>query len=169
VDIQEIWEEDNLTCTWKNNASHSRIDYIWTTRDIAIESTRFQNRFDHSISNSDHTILALTIQLRSIIHKEKESPEQWRSKSVKSKTIILDETSEEQWEEYKIKSDSRLTKSNLRQLIAKAQSDPEEKIEESINHLWVTFESLLVRTTFNSLSSKTEKKRVCPKNIVHKK
>ena len=170
LDIQEIWEEDDIrSYTWKNNTSSSRIDYMWLTRDIAIESTRFQNKFDQSISDSDHTILALTIQLRSIINKEKESPEQLRSKSSKSKTIILEETSEEQWEIYKSKLDNKLKASQLKQQAIEAQHNQDKDLENNIRHLWNTFENLLIRTAFNHLSSRIQKKRVCPKNIIHKR
>jgi len=107
-DIQEIWEEENLSHTWRNNTASSRIDYMWSTREIIAESTRFQNKFDQSISDSDHTILALTLQLKSIIHKEKNSPDQLRSSSSKTKTISLEETHEEQWIDFKHKVDTKL-------------------------------------------------------------
>jgi hypothetical protein len=169
VDIQEIWEENNVTATWRNNVSNSRIDYIWTTRDIAIESTRFQNRFDRSISESDHTILALTIQLRSIVHKDKDGPDQLRSKSNKSKTIILEETNEDQWEKFKLKLDQKIKESQLKRLTTEAQRDLEGDANKTINHLWNTFESHLICAAFNHLCTRTQKKRICPKNIVHKK
>jgi len=117
---------------------------MWATRDIIAESTRFQNRFDRSISDSDHTILALTIQLRSLIHPAKNGPEQLRSNSAKVKTIILEETSEEQWEEYKEKLDNKLKASQIRQEIRRAQDNSEGDTKREIKYLWNTFENLVI-------------------------
>jgi ribonuclease HI len=169
LDIQEIWEEENTSYTWRNNTSSSRIDYIWSTREIVAETTRFQNKYDQSISESDHTILALTIQLKSIIHKEKESPDQLRSKSHKFKTISLEETREDQWKDFKCKLDEKLKKRQLKTQILDAQANQEENPEEKIGYLWNTFENLLIRAAFNHLHCRTHKKRTCPKDIVHRK
>ena len=95
-DIQEFWEGDITTPTWKNTISKSRIDYIWATRDIALECTRFQNRNSESLSESNHTILALTLPKKAILHENSHDPNQYRSQSSKIKTIILEETTEEQ-------------------------------------------------------------------------
>jgi len=113
--------------------------------------------------------LALTIHLKSIIHKEKESPDQLRSKSSKIKTISLEETQEDQWEEYKNKIETKLKAEHLKQQIIDAQSNQDENSEEKINHLWNTFENLLIRAAFNHLHCKTYKKRTQPKDIVHKR
>ena len=103
---------------------------MWTTKEIITELTRFQNKFDQSISESDYSVLALTIQLKSIIHKEKEGPDQLRSKSNRTKTISLEETNEEQWEEYRNKVETKLKKEHLKQQIIDAQVDQDENPEK---------------------------------------
>jgi hypothetical protein len=169
IDIQEIWEEDDTTHTWKNNKTSSRIDYIWLTRDIVAESTRFQNKFDRGISDSDHSVLALTIQLKTIIHRDRDSLDQMRSKSSKVKTISLEETSDEQWEEFRQKIESKLKKEQLKQQAINAQSEQEQSPEDSIKYLWNIFENLLIRAAFDHLHCKVHKRRTQPKDIVHKK
>jgi hypothetical protein len=169
IDIQEIWEEDSMTPTWRNNQTSSRIDYMWSTRDIAAESTRFQNKFDRDVSDSDHSIMATTFQLKTIIHKDRDSLDQMRSKSVKLKTISLEETSDEQWEEFRQKMESKLKKEQLKQQIVNAQSDQGQNSEDNIRYLWNAFENLLIRTAFNHLHCKVHKKRIQPKDIVHKR
>jgi hypothetical protein len=113
--------------------------------------------------------LALTIQLRSIIHKDKEGPDQLRSRSHKTKTISLEETNEEQWENFKNKVDTKLKEIQLKGQILNAQLDQEGNQEEETEHLWNTFENLLIRSALNLLHCRTYKKRTCPKNIVHRK
>ena len=92
-----------------------------------------------------------------------------RSKSSKSKTISLEETSDEQWEEYRQKIESKLKKEQLKQQIVRAQLDQEQNPEVNIRYLWNTFENLIIRAAFNHLHCKVHKKRVQPKDIVHKR
>ena len=170
LDAQDIWEEEETTYTWKNSISSSRIDYIWTSRDILLESTKFQNKSSDQISESDHTILTLTVPLKTLILREREGPEQLRSKSHKIKTIILEETQEEQWEKYREKIDKKLKEMGLRQQIVdiyKIQgTNDETDLGKRIQDLWTTYENMLIKTAFNHLSCRTQPKRINSKHII---
>ena len=92
-----------------------------------------------------------------------------RSKSSKVKTISLEETSDEQWEEFRQKIESKLKKEQLKQQAINAQSEQEQSPEDSIKYLWNIFENLLIRAAFDHLHCKVHKRRTQPKDIVHKK
>ena len=92
IDIQEAWEGDKTSPTWYNHNSSSRIDHIWTMQNIALEFTEFQNKQIQEVTASDHTMLKMITKLDTIIHKNKNSPTQYRSKTIKFKTIVFKET-----------------------------------------------------------------------------
>ena len=85
IDIQEAWEGDKTSPTWHNHNSSSRIDHIWTTQNIALEFTEFQNKQIQEVTASDHTMLKMITKLDTIIHRNKNSQTQHRSKTIKLK------------------------------------------------------------------------------------
>jgi len=54
TDVHKLWEIDKPSPTWSNSISHSRIDYIWVSEDIAANNIHsFSNENIDIITNSD--------------------------------------------------------------------------------------------------------------------
>ena len=118
---------------------------------------------------SDHTMLKLTTDMESVIHKNRDNSFQYRSKTKKSKTIILEETTEEQWDKYKQKIESKLKTQKTKQQIIDTQNNPNVFTQEKIQYYWEEFKRLIIRTAFNHLHCHQQKRRVESRNINHKK
>jgi ElaB/YqjD/DUF883 family membrane-anchored ribosome-binding protein len=124
------------------------------------------------MSKSDHTILVLTLSKEVIIHENGHNPNQYRSKSSKIKTIILEETTEEQWEKFKQRIEDKLKEMNLRHSIIKVQQEQltnTEDLERNIQGLWDKFENLLISSAFYCLKYEIQKKRKEIRRIIQRK
>ena len=72
VDIQKSWEKDEITHTWSNKQTSSRIDYIWLSTKIASKNVHsFENKKAKKIANSDHTLLSLKLYNEGVFNAEK--------------------------------------------------------------------------------------------------
>ena len=61
TDLQQLWEPENTSHTWKNKKSSSRIDYIWGSKEIALNLLNCRNDDIAEVTNSDHTLIIIQI------------------------------------------------------------------------------------------------------------
>jgi exonuclease III len=113
TDIQQVWELDLPSPTWIGKISHSRIDYIWVTPDIALNNVHsFANEKADNIVNSDHTLLQLKIFTKGITEPEPIGTIPQRKKG-KSTIIAYQETSTEQWRKFANKIEKKIEELKL--------------------------------------------------------
>jgi exonuclease III len=80
TDIQLAWELDITSPTWIGKASHSRIDYIWASANIAINNIHsFTNEKANEIVNSDHTLLSFKLFTKGITDMKRPPPTRRKS------------------------------------------------------------------------------------------
>jgi endonuclease/exonuclease/phosphatase family metal-dependent hydrolase len=71
MDVHRHWERDNPSPTWKGFISHSRIDYIWISNDIALQHLHsFENTSIDIVTNSDHTLLKIQLYNKGLLKKK---------------------------------------------------------------------------------------------------
>ena len=121
TDVHKLWNIDKPSSTWSNSISHSRIDYIWVSHDIAANNIHsFLNENIEIITNSDYSLLILKLYKKDLIGKTKSPP--IRSKGT---TIILDikNTTPEQWAQYTEKVENKLSDGKILDLIIAIQQN----------------------------------------------
>ena len=147
IDIQQTWEGENTTYTWTNKQSSSRIDYIWTTKELAISLRSFKNIQFKDISNSDHSFLQMSLPTENIILS---TPEPLRGKQTKQKIINLDKTSEKQWDKFKERIEKKISKSDIqKEITAVLNKNPiDNNIRTIINNIWSKFKNIIISSAF---------------------
>jgi len=156
IDIQQTWEGENTTYTWTNNQSSSRIDYIWTTKNLAYNLAHFKNSLFKDITNSDHSLLQVSFPTENILFK---TPNTLRGKQIKQKIIELDKTSEKQWEKFKERTNKKIKENNwkkeLQNIFSQNQTTDTNNIRT--NNLWTEFENIITSSALLCLhcTSKT--------------
>ena len=86
VDIQKNWETVTSTSkhqsfTWNNKRSQSHIDYIWVSEELAHNNIHsFKNTNFNHITNSDHTLLQITLYKKNITNCIKKAKSNRREK-----------------------------------------------------------------------------------------
>jgi hypothetical protein len=143
IDIQQTWEGDNITYTWANKQSASRIDYMWTTKKLAIDLQKFQNLSFKDITNSDHSLLCLTLPTDDIIFT---TPILSRGKQTKKTIIEIDKTTPKQWDKFEERTTKKILESNLLEEISNTYNInlSEDKTKVTINNLWSRFENIII-------------------------
>ena len=79
-DVHKDWEEMTTKSmrpshTWKNKNASSRIDYIWINQELAMNNKLYSfNNIDFNhITNSDHTLLQLSLYRKGIVNCSSEA------------------------------------------------------------------------------------------------
>jgi exonuclease III len=155
TDIQQAWEGENTTYTWTNKQSASRIDYIWTTKKLAIGLLKFKNVPFKDITNSDHSLLQMSLPLENILFT---TPDSSRGKQTKQKILELNKTSEKQWDKFKERVDKKTIESNLQKEITKVfdRELTDNEATAIINNTWSKFENIIVTSAFCCLQCVTK-------------
>jgi ribonuclease HI/endonuclease/exonuclease/phosphatase family metal-dependent hydrolase len=166
VDIQKAWEKEEITHTWSNKYTSSRIDYIWLSADIASDSIySFKNIEAKEITNSDHTLLNIKLLSDKITDNNKKST----TKRKKKTTTIIDSknATKEQWKEFQEKVDNGLDKTIIDNLIKDYQQmnknpnnnisidqENRETTENKLEEIWIIFQVCLIKAAKATLPIK---------------
>jgi exonuclease III len=67
TDLHQLWEPENTSHTWRNKRSSSRIDYIWGSKEIALNLLSCKNDNIVEVTNSDHTLITFQIPRDTIL------------------------------------------------------------------------------------------------------
>lgn len=160
TDIQKSWEEEMLSPTWYNQTTYSRIDYIWTSPEIALENLHsFKNEMAEEIANSDHTLLSIKLYKDNLINNPTHKPT--RKKGV-TKVINIKNTSANQWKNYSEKVNKKIDKFKIDKLIDELHNNSNEVDEQTtsdnnnhttclLDNIWENFKKILITSAYSTL------------------
>jgi exonuclease III len=154
LDIHKHWEEISspkvpISHTWKNTVSSSRIDYMWLSQDLAINIYSFKNKaFDH-ITNSDHTLLQVSIFNDEILGYPKRAD----TYKKKPRTIAnLKEMTKEKWIEYSNEIEKEIDRLQILKTISrelmlsnKAKKENANNDNKVLQKIWKLIENTITK------------------------
>jgi exonuclease III len=162
-DIQANWEDITTTTkqyshTWKNKNSSSRIDYIWTTQDMALNNVHsFSNTGFEHITNSDHTLLQVTLYRNGITN----TPKKAVAKRRKPRIIFdLKNMDKEKWSKYAQEIESEFKKIKIEEKIQRArgkENSNDNKVDITLQEIWSSIERTLQTTGKRTIPTKNIK------------
>jgi exonuclease III len=103
TDLQQLWEPENTSHTWKNIRSSSRIDYIWGSKEIALNLLNCRNDNIAEVTNSDHTLISIQIPRNTILRCSNNHIRNFKTKY--EKVINTNKTTIAQWNKFSQKVD----------------------------------------------------------------
>ena len=154
IDIHKCWEESTnphkqISFTWSNKRASSRIDYIWLSHNIAKNIHTFKNQDFSHITNSDHTLLQVTIYSNEIIGSTKKAEKKRR----KPRTIFdFKNMDKEKWAKYTQEMEKEFTKLQISNEIYKEKekidinynnNSSNNNNQDQIQRLWNTIEETI--------------------------
>ena len=142
IDIQKSWEAITSTSkhqsfTWNNKRSQSHIDYIWISEELAYNNIHsFKNTNFNHITNSNHTLLQITLYKNNITNCTKKAKSNRRER----RTIFnLKDMDQEKWSSYSKRVDDDLEKQKiLSQITNSFNSDSNDDL---LQNIWNKIES----------------------------
>jgi hypothetical protein len=149
TDLQQLWEPENTSHTWENKRSSSRIDYIWGSKEIALNLLNCRNDNIAEVTNSDHTLITIQIPCDTILRCPNKYTRNFKIKY--EKVINTNKTTTAQWNKFSQKVDQKLFTKHINDRILKIDLTNEEEINFTIQNTWKDFESTLIATAFNHL------------------
>jgi exonuclease III len=163
TDIHNLWEMEIPSPTWYSSRSHSRIDYIWISDNIAINNVHsFSNQKINNVTESDHTLLTIKLFRKNFASSTKQ-----KTSKAKGFLHILDTggTTEEQWQDYQDKIEKQLKGNIVWEKMAflyhKALNESDicrETIQTELQEIWNVIENIIKKTAWRTLKKKKIKK-----------
>ena len=159
TDIHNLWEMEMPSPTWHSSRSHSRIDYIWVSDNIATNNIHsFSNKKIYNVTESDHTLLTIKLFRKNLADLTKQ-----KTGKTKGSTVILDTsgTTNEQWQDFQDKIERQL-KGNIvwekmASLYYKILSEPDlckETTQAELQEIWSLIENVIKQTAWKTLKKK---------------
>jgi len=160
IDVQKNWEEilptsNQLSFTWSNKNSSSRLDYIWLSSNLALDNIHsFKNKTYNHITNSDHTLLQIKLYKNGITN----CPKQATTNRKGLRTIFnFKEMNKEKWKTYAQQIDQEFSKQKIINMIDELfnisnrnNEDNNVSRELSLQDIWNKIE-----TAFKYIGKKT--------------
>jgi len=118
IDIHHYWEPSPFPI-WRSNTSFSRIDYIWLSQDIASKHLlNFSNQNFDTITNSDHTLLTVSLESTNLFKKSPLTLSRGKS----TKILDISQCTEEQWTSYQVNTEHKFDRDKLDTQIQDSQT-----------------------------------------------
>ena len=175
IDIHKYWEEitspyKQISHTWKNKRSSSRIDYIWISQNMANNVHSFENKSFEHVTNSDHTLLMTTIYSQDIINASRKAEvNRWKSRTI----YDYKKMDQDKWIQYAQKIEKEMIKNKVadkiqmeqNRLSEKDNNQPDAIDQEQLQKIWDMIESTIKKTANNILPRKKIKRAKRP--LIH--